>query len=285
MKYFALTAAIALMSTSVSAATIGVVLTSDVKVGGNTRIIDEVLDGQNPVPLTGNETQSVTAQDADQFGPGRGTATASYTVDQATGSFNFGASADITAPTSQVESSAGSLVQLNIAETFNIHGTGDITLSLAIDGFLNASTARNGSAQFDARMRLVDQTGAFGFDVIGSDSISAKALVGTSTMIDEVLQFTTTITKSQDYLFLLGLNASASTFQKGTGNSGSANANFLNTALLSFTAADTLTVTASDPAFLGGAAPVAPVPLPAGVVLMLSGFAALRLAKRKPAHG
>lgn len=286
MKYFALTTALALMSTSVSAATIGVVLSSDVKVGGNALVVDEVLNGQNAVPLTGNEAQSVTAEDDDAFGPGRGKSTASYSIDQTTGSFKFGASADITAPTSQSGSSAGSMIQLGIAETFNIQGTVDITFSLAIDGFLDVSAARKGGARIQSTMRLVDQNGPFDFDVIGSDSTFARARLGESAIVDDMLQFTTTITKSQDYLFLLSLNASASTFQQGTGNSGSANANFLNTAFLSFVADDTLTVTASDPNFLSGtgSGPVSPVPLPAGAMLMLSGLAALRLVRRKRAQ-
>ncbi len=285
MKKILLSTVFVIAGATAHAATVNFTAGTLVSVGTNPDVIDETAGASGPLPLTGNESRSFVAQDTDEFGPGQGRATSSFSINQATGAIKFGSSATVTAPSSPVASRANGFVQLNISEVFNIVGTGDITFRLAIEGLLSSTSLAGGTGSaYNARMRLVDQTGAFGFEVIGSDRTFANPPRGTTQIIDDVLEFTTTITSSQDYLFLLNLDASAATEARGFGNSGTSQADFLNTAFLSFEADDTLTVTASDALFLSGATgPVAPVPLPASAFLFASAFGLLRLTQRRSA--
>jgi hypothetical protein len=285
MKKFLLSTVFVIAGATAQAATVNFSAGALVSVGTNPDVIDETPGASGILPLTGNESRSFVAEDMDEFGPGQGRATSSFSINQATGAIKFGSSASVTAPLSLVSSRASAGVELNISEVFNIVGTGDITFRLAIEGLLSSTSLAGGTgSRYGATMRLVDQTGAFGFDVIGRDRTFANPPRGTTQIVNDVLEFTTTITSSQDYLFLLNLDATAATEARGFGNSGSSQADFLNTAFLSFEADDTLTVTASDPLFLSGVTgPVAPVPLPASAVLFASAFGLLRLTRRRSA--
>lgn len=284
MKIFLTSAALILSGTIAQAATINVAGSALVKVGDNPEVVDELPDNSVQLLLPSNDSKEFHAAHTDSFGPGAGSASASYVVNQETGVVKFGAAADVTAPTSQVTSRSSASVSVGISEVFSIQGTGDITFRLAIDGIMGSTALDGGTGvNMDARMRLVDQQGPFGFSVIGSDSLFINPTRGTIAAIDEVLEFTTSITKSQDYLFLFSFSTVASTAAKGLGNSGTSTSNFNNTAYLSYEAASTLTVTASDPLFLSNTnlANTPTVPLPAGAWLLLTGLALLPLAKRR----
>ncbi|MFL4469979.1 VPLPA-CTERM sorting domain-containing protein [Tateyamaria armeniaca] len=264
-----------------SAATILYTLNSSVSVGGSPNTdVDEKMQSTF-IPLTGNESASVEANVKDSFGPGAGNATSGFTVDQAAGSIKFGATADITAPASQVLSRATSSMSISLAEDFTITGTGNITFRLGLEGLLSHASTRNfggeGSA-VNAFMRLVDNSS--GFTTLGSDRFSQNATFNTSAVIDELLEFTVNITESKTYLFNLSMDASTAVRERGFGNSGASSADFFNTAFLSFTADPTLTVTTGDPAFLSGTTP-APVPLPAAGWLLLAGLGGLGALRRR----
>lgn len=284
MKIFLTSAALILGGTIAHAATINVAGQASTKVGDNPQIFDELLENTDQLPLASNNSKEFHVAHTDDFGPGSGSASASYAIDQSTGVIKFGAAADVTAPTSQVASRSRASVSVRISELFSIQGTGDITFRLGIDGIMGSTALDGGTGvNMEARMRLVDQQGSFGFQTIGSDSLFIAPPRGTTAVIDDILEFTTSITKSQDYLFLFNFSTVASTQAKGLGNSGSSTSNFMNTAYLSYTADSTLTVTASDPLFLSNTAtPNTPaVPLPAGAWLLLTGLALLPMAKRR----
>lgn len=269
---------------SVSAASITYTLSTDVSLGGANKDFDETIQNSF-VPLDGNETVSVSSDAKDDFGPGQGSATAGFDIDKETGAIKFGAASSVTAPSSPIVSNADGSLSLNLIEDFNIVGTGNITFRLGLEGVMSTSTTRNDGgegARVQAAMRLVDTSS--GFNVLGSDNFAETAGVNTTSIIDEVLEFTANISESKTYLFTLSLSSGVDVTERGLGNAGQGASDFLNTAFLSFSADPTLSVTPSDPLFLsdagGGGVPA--IPLPAGAWLLLGGVGCLRLLRRNP---
>lgn len=283
LRYIFVCAAFGLAVTPASAATVNYQLGAQVKVGNNSAVsTDEVSGGL--VPLADNAVQSAAATDSVSFGPGSGSASASYDIDQEAGRFRFGTRTDITAPSSPVASRASANFDLTLAETFTITGTGNITFRLGIDGMLATNTTRNDGGEgsrYNALIRLADTSS--GFDVLGTDRAFANAGVGQTALIDELLEFSVNITESKDYLFNLSLSLTSRVSERGLGNSGSSFADFTNTAFLWFEADDTLTVTAADSRFLSNATggPVSPVPLPAGMWMLLLGVGGFSIVRRR----
>ena len=283
MRHIFLSAILAFGCTTAHAATITGGFATKVNLAGQPQVNNNTTGNNVVRSLTGNEMFSATSTDSLPPGPGFGQGSGSFDIDQASGEIKFGVSATVTAPAATTRSTANAGMSVAITELFDIQGTGDITFRLAIDGILTAPIADGfSSAGAGASIRLRDKSGGFGSKVLGFESVNFVSTPGLSTIFDDVLEFTATITKADTYEFRLGLNAGAAARELGQGNSASSSADFLNTAFLSFDADDTLTVTASDTRFLGGSTPPPPaVPLPAGALLLVTGLAVLRRLKRR----
>ncbi len=278
-------AAVGAVSMPAKAASVLFQSESFVQVGAtDNRDYDEISEA-SLVALPQNAANSSAAMVDDRFGPGQGSAESSYDINQETGAIKFGASASITAPTSQINSRATSFVDFYVTENFAISGTGDITFRLGIEGGMSTAGSLvnpDADAFAMASFSLVDNNG--GFDILGSDRFEQRVTAASGAMVDDVLEFTASITETKNYLFTMSFRAEVSAVTKGFGTSAQASSDFLNTAFLSFEADDSLTVTASDTRFLsnvGGTVPA--VPLPASSVILVSGLLALFGLRRRKA--
>lgn len=266
-----------------SAATVLYELNSSAVVGASSQqdLVRDFDDAESDgfVPLPANAAVSVKSEGQRQSG--QSTSSAGFDIDQQSGAIKFGATADVTSPGGFISSTASSGVSFTLNEVLSITGTGDITFRLAVEGSLfSSSTANNGGegSSFEAGMRFIDNSS--GFDVLGSDRVFQSAPVNTASVVDELLEFTVSISESKDYLLILRFSANTRITEGGLGDSGRSSADFFNTAFLSFTADPTLSVAPSDPLFLSGTGPVPAVPLPAGLWLMLGALGGLGLLRK-----
>lgn len=241
------------------------------------------------VSITGADIENLVAEDVALNGTfdvsagsnlGRSNSSAKISVDGATGAVKFGAFAATGINDNRNESVRGtSILNWELNEVFRVTGVGTATFSLAVDGILQETAAAGGAEGTFVDSKLEVFTSRFN---TGEDRFfdnSSLYATAEPILIDQTLSVSLDVTDGQNLFVRLSGDARASTalaFEAPQSSS----ANFLNTAVLSFVTTGTVSLAASDPAFLAGT-PISPVPVPASLPLLGVGFAALFGLRRR----
>lgn len=217
-------------------------------------------------------------------------ASASAVVNLAAGTVKFDARAS-TGSRRFGESREGSISSLDVRleERFQVTGSGTVSFTAAIDGTLAATFVDPGNVGVRAGTsasllaRIVDPLGlsidrTVGFDNFASsiDSVAfsnANRGDSRSRIIDDAVAVSFDVADGDFIDLLFSIEAGAST--KSGPFVTASTADFLNTATLSFATSSGVSITPSNSAFLSGTTapdPLAPVPLPAGLPLLLTGL-------------
>lgn len=256
--------------------------------GNNGEQINEI---ENFVILDGDvsRTRSASASDASVM--------TSFEIGRETGVLKLGASAEQDTGTRP----QSVLTRLEIRERFTASGAGSVTFKLDMGGLLSAQT-ESAFALFEADMRIARYTGPSLGTAVEDDFSATLTMLGTQDTIRQEIDgvATDTVVATDDVLSgslvvnpifeltydvfdtsVISLDIFLKTQTGLSNNTGNVEADFLNTAYLSFETTAGLTLSASDPLFLSTAngrpiGSVSPVPLPASIVLLVGGLFGFR---------
>lgn len=212
---------------------------------------------------------------------------ASVDIDLSTGVFKFGAYGSSGLPPASIATSTvtNSAASWTIEETFTATGSGQATFTNIFDGLIATSPLGFGKsiiagATFDMALRnLTKQTFVM-------DSALLNTAIDGSNNISVDSEMSLTLDADAGDTLELEFRGSAGIFANSRiAEVVTASSDFTNTAILGLSTTGTLGLTASDPGFLsntgGGGTVVSPVPLPAGMTLMLAGLGAFGIAARR----
>ena len=252
-----------------------------------TSVISESGDGSSDGFDTEDRVVTLDGAFTDTSNSSSGFASASsrLSVDPDAGIVRFGSSAESTYDAGNEWYTSGrALADFSLTETFLVSGDGTVTFSIAIDGFLSKSAAafvNSTSAQSVLRLGVVDRFGAEERDSFSRELTTAP---GATLAIDELLTASMDLRDGETLSFEYRAGLAAFTRANEYETFSAAEANFLNTARISYVTDQGMTLTPSNPTFLSGGSmeePIGAVPLPAGLPLLLAGLGALGLAGRR----
>ena len=246
---------------------------------GGAEVADEDPLFGTTITLDGSFVRQSTASYEFATGSGR------LEVDPTAGTVKFGTRAEARYDLEdELNNAARGFGDFSLSETFSVSGSGSVTFSVAVDGFLEKSFGFGGlSASTEGVLRLASAN-RYNADVIDFFSRTLGTTLGGTSIVDEVL--TATIEMFDGETLEFTYSADATTFANANEYRPDvfAESNFLNTARISFFTDDGVSLTPSDPAFLSDVGldePIGAVPLPAGLPLLLAGLGALGFASRR----